>query len=152
MSGICSFALGFWALFTNLLEKEYFNGFDESQYEEEVIQRWGDTDKYKQSTKRWSNYSKSQKEAIKTEMGNITKRMIGTDPEGKPDDPEIQLAVKDYFDFLNKNFYTCDVEFLRELADMWAVDERFAINYERVRAGGAEFVRKAVHYFCDNAK
>ena len=133
-------------------EKEYFNGFDESQYEEEVKQRWGDTDKYKQSTKKWASYSKAQKDALKTEMGNITKRMVGEDPDVLPDDPVIQLAVKEYFAFLNQNFYTCDVEFLRGLADMWIADKRFAANYEHIRAGGAEFVRKAVHYFCDNAK
>ena len=38
---------------------------------------------------------------------------------------------------------------LRNLADMWEQDPRFAINYERIREGGAAFVRKAVHIYCD---
>ena len=39
--------------------------------------------------------------------------------------------------------------FLRGLADMWVQDPRFAINYERIREGGAAVVREAVHRFCD---
>ena len=37
----------------------------------------------------------------------------------------------------------------RGLADMWVQDPRFAVNYERIREGGAAFVREAVHIFCD---
>jgi hypothetical protein len=44
------------------------------------------------------------------------------------------------------------VEFMRNLSDMWVEDERFAINYERIREGGARFVRDAVHIFCDKKK
>jgi len=31
---------------------------------------------------------------------------------------------------------------------MWVADPRFAVNYERIRKGGAAFVREAVHIFC----
>ena len=55
----------------------------------------------------------------------------------------------EYFNYLNRYFYTCDLEFFRGLADMWVADPRFAANYERVRPGGAAFVREAVHYYCD---
>lgn len=133
-----------------MTEKAYFEGFDEKQYEEEAKQLWGDSPRYAESQQKWSGYSKEQKEAIKTEGGEITKRMIGTAPNASPDDPEIQVAVGEYYDYLNKYFYTCEVNFLRSLADMWVQDERFAVNYERIRKGGAAFVRKAVHIYCDN--
>ena len=38
---------------------------------------------------------------------------------------------------------------MRGLADMWVQDPRFAVNYERIREGGAAFVRDAVHVYCD---
>ena len=130
-------------------EKDYFKGFDETQYEEEVKQRWGNTPQYAESQRKWGSYSEEQKQALKEKMGEITRRMVGTDPDLSPDDPEVQQAVKDYFEFLNQTFYTCDLEFYRNLSSMWVEDPRFAVNYERIREGGATFVRDAVHIFCD---
>ena len=74
---------------------------------------------------------------------------VGTDPDLFPDDLSVQAAVGEYFRYLNEYFYTCDLAFLRGLADGWVVDPRFAQNYERIREGGAEFVRAAVHVYCD---
>ena len=130
-------------------DKEYFEGFDETKYEEEAKQRWGNTSQWKESRKKWASYSEDQKQAIKIEGGEITKRMVGNDKSLSPDDPKVQSAVGEYYAYINKYFYTCDVNFLRGLADMWVEDPRFAINYERIREGGAVFVRDAVHIFCD---
>ncbi len=130
-------------------DQDYFEGFNESQYEEEAKQRWGKTPQWAESQKKWASYSKEQKEAIKTEGGEITKRMVGDDPNLSPNDPDVQAAIGDYHVYINKYFYTCDVEFIRNLADMWVEDPRFAANYERIRQGGAAFVREAVHTYCD---
>jgi DNA-binding transcriptional MerR regulator len=130
-------------------EVEYFEGFDQSQYEEEVRQRWGETRQYAESRKKWASYSKQEKEAIKAEGGRITTAMVGENPDAAPDDPQVQQAIGEYFSYLNKYFYSCDIEFLRGLADMWEADPRFAVNYERIRPGGAAFVRDAVHIYCD---
>ena len=129
--------------------KGYFEGFDETQYEEEVRERWGKSPQYAESQKKWSSYSKDQKDAIKAEGGRLTVRMVSEDPSVLPDDPDVQAAVGEYHAYINKYFYSCEVDFLRGLADMWVDDPRFAVNYERVREGGAAFVREAVHIFCD---
>ncbi len=130
-------------------DKEVFKGFDESQYEDEARERWGDSPMYAESQAKWSSYSEEQKEAIKAEGGRLTVRMVSEDPDAPPDDPDVQAAIGEYHAYLNKYFYTCDISFLRGLADNWVQDPRFAINYERVREGGATFVREAVHIFCD---
>lgn len=130
-------------------EKAYFEGFDETQFEEEVNQRWGNTPQYAESQRKWGSYTDAQKRALKERMGEITRRMVGTDPDLSPDDPGVQRAVNDYFEFLNQTFYACDLEFYRNLSSMWVEDPRFAVNYERIREGGAVFVRDAVHIFCD---
>ena len=133
----------------NMSEKEYFEGFDETRYEDETRELWGDTSQYKESQRKWSNYSKDQKEEIKAEGGKIAERMVTKNPDISVDDPDVQAAVGDYYDYLNKYFYACDVGFLRSLADMWVQDPRFARNYERIREGGSAFVREAVHIYCD---
>jgi len=56
--------------------KEYFEGFDETQYEEETRQRWGHTLQYAEAQKKWGSYTKEQKEAIKAEGGRLTMRMV----------------------------------------------------------------------------
>jgi DNA-binding transcriptional MerR regulator len=132
-----------------MTDEAYFEGFDETQYEEEVRERWGDSPRYAESQRKWVGYSNEQKEAIKEEGGRLTQRMVSQDPDASPDDPDVQAAIGEYHAYLSKYFYTCDVEFLRGLADMWVEDPRFAINYERVREGGAAFVREAVNIFCD---
>ena len=134
---------------THMSAEEYFEGFDETKYEDEVKERWGHTDQYGESQRKWASYSQDQKEAIKAEEGRLTVRMVSEDPNTPPDAPDVQAAIGEYLAYLNKYFYTCDVSFLRGLSDMWVADPRFAINYERVREGGAEFVKQAVHLYCD---
>lgn len=135
-----------------MTDQELFNGFDETQYDEEAQELWGETPRYKESQKKWSSYTKDQKEEIKKEGGRITLRMVTENPDAKPDDLDIQDAIEDYYHYLNEYFYTCEVGMLRELADMWVQDPRFAVNYERIREGGAAFVREAVHIYCDSKK
>jgi len=130
-------------------DKDVFDGFDESQYENEVRERWGDSPKFAESQAKRSSYSEEQKEAIKAEGSRLTVRMVSKDPNASPDDTNVQAAVGEYHAYLNTYFYTCDISFLRVLADNWDQDPRFAINYERIREGGAGFVREAVHLYCD---
>jgi hypothetical protein len=130
--------------------REYDEAFDEAQFEEETRERWGNTPQYAESQKKWASYTKEQRDAIKAEGGMLTRRMVGHDPNTSPDDLDVQAAIGEYYVYLNKYFYTCDVGFLRGLADGWVEDPRFARNYERIREGGAAFVREAVHIYCDN--
>ena len=132
--------------------EEYFEGFDETHYEEEVKERWGNTSQYVESQRKWGGYSKEKKEAIKAEGERLAARMVGEGPNASPDNPAVQTAIGEYFAYINQYFYTCDVEQLRGLADMWVEDPRFAVNYEKIREGGAAFVRDAVHIYCDRNK
>jgi DNA-binding transcriptional MerR regulator len=129
--------------------RNYFEGFDENQYEDETRERWGNTPQFVESQKKWASYSKDQKDAIKAEGRRLAQRMVGQNPKTTPDDAGVQAAIGEYYDYINKYFYTCEVGSLRGLADMWVGDARFASNYEKIREGGAAFVREAVNIFCD---
>ncbi|MDK2980348.1 MAG: hypothetical protein PWQ55_695 [Chloroflexota bacterium] len=135
---------------SEISEEEYFRGFDQSEYEEEVRARWGQTSYFAESQQKWTSYSPQQQEELKNRGAQLINDMVGSNPNAKPEDAHIQQAVGDYFEYLNRYFYTCDLDFFRGLADMWVADPRFAANYERVRPGGAAFVREAVHYYCDH--
>ena len=134
---------------TEISEEEYFKGFDQSEYEEEVRARWGKTSYFAESQQKWASYSPQQQEELKNRGAQLINDMVGSDPNAKPEDEHIQQAIGDYFEYLNRYFYTCDLDFFRSLADMWVADPRFAANYDRVRPGGAAFVREAVYCYCD---
>ena len=133
----------------NMTDSEYFEGFDQSQYEEEVRERWGDTPQYAESQRKWKSFTKEQKDAILKTSSELTLRMVAQ-ADSSPDDADVQAAVGEYFTHMNQSFYTFNLEFFRNLSDMWVADERFAANYEKIRKGGAAFVRQAVHIYCDN--
>lgn len=136
-----------------MIAQDGIDEFDETQIEKEARERWGDTPQYAESQRKWAGYSDVQKDDIKAQGGRLTIRMVGQDPDVSPADPEVQAAIGEYHAYLAKYFYACEVDFLRGLADGWVGDPRFAINYERIRPGGAAFVRDAVHLYCDrNAK
>lgn len=131
-------------------DQELFEGFDETQYEDEARELWGYTNQYQESQKKWTSYSQEEKEHIKQEGSRITRLMVTENPEARPGDPDVQQAVGDYYAYLNTYFYTFEVPFLLNLAEMWVQDPRFKINYERIREGGAAFVRDAVQVYCDS--
>ncbi len=85
-------------------DKEYFASFDESQYEAEAQQRWGSTTQYRESQRKWSSYTKSQKDAIKAEGGQLAIRMVTESQSAKPDDQDVQTAVGEYFNYLKHLF------------------------------------------------
>jgi DNA-binding transcriptional MerR regulator len=134
----------------HMTDQDIFNGFDETKYAEEAADLWGNLPQYKESQEKWISYSEAKKDEIIRESRSITLRMVTEDPDTKPDDPEVQAAVEDYYQYLNRYFYSCDVAFFQGLADMWVQDSRFALNYERIREGGAAFVREAVHIYCNS--
>ncbi|MBI9047266.1 MAG: MerR family transcriptional regulator [Anaerolineaceae bacterium] len=130
----------------------YFEGFDERQYAEEAELRWGETMSYKESMQNWSSYSDEQKEVIKMKSKDLAIRMVSENQDVKPDDMDVQKAVGEYLAHINEYFYTCDAASLVTLSEMWVEDPRFAQNYNRIREGGAEFVREAVRIFYQQNK
>ena len=68
---------------TEISEEEYFKGFDQSKYEEEVRARWGNTSYYTESQQKWASYSPKQQEEIKAQGSQMITAMVGTDPNAK---------------------------------------------------------------------
>jgi DNA-binding transcriptional MerR regulator len=131
-----------------MAEKDLFDGFDQSQYEEEARQRWGHTEAYRESTRRAKSYTKADWDAIKQESEQINQglaALVGRDPA----DPEVQEWIRRHHQQINDRFYTCSTEIYRGLADMYVQDERFTATYEKIRPGMAQFMRAAMHVYCD---
>lgn len=131
--------------------KELFDGFDQKQYEEEVQQRWGQSEAFKESARRTARYTKADWQAIKAEMeaiGTGLGALVGRDPG----DAEVQAIVQRHFEHINDRFYTMNTEFYRNLGEMYVTDPRFTANIDKVKPGLAAFWRDAIAVFCDRRK
>lgn len=117
----------------------------ENQYSEEAKQRWGDTDAYKESARRTSNYSKEDFANAAADQERAVKLFIeAMDKNLAIDSDEAQAAVIAHRKAISDWFYECSVEMQVGLAEMYVVDPRFTQFYESRRAGLAQFVHDSI--------
>ena len=116
-----------------------------NQYAEEVKQRWGNTDAYKESQKRNTDFSKSAAllDAVFEEFAELNRSGI------LPNDEPAKVQVEKLQQCITDNFYTCTNEILAGLGQMYVVDERFKTNIDKHGEGTAEFVSACIKSYCE---
>ena len=130
---------------------EGFEGFDKKQLKEwrdEARQKWG-SENVDESWRRTSKFTKEDWDAIKKESGEIVEGMAAR-IDRDPSDPEVQALMGRHFRQINERFYTVTPEIFRGLGELYVNDPRFAANYEPVKAGLADFMRRAMAVYADN--
>ncbi len=131
-------------------EKEMYDVFkdeDVKQYQDEVKERWGNTDAYKQSMKKVSKMTKAEMQKLKEDGEKHTAAIASAVDKGA-DHPDVQELIKKSHDGINF-FYQCSYEMFRNLGKMYVEDPRFTAYYEKFRPGLAVFMRDAIAYYCD---
>jgi DNA-binding transcriptional MerR regulator len=125
--------------------REIFDGFNPEDHEEEVQQRWGHTEAYKETTRRTQQYGKPEWEAIAREAEAINVRLRDLMLQGAAaTDPAVQAAVEDHRQHISRWFYPCSKEVHRGLAAMYVADARFTTNLDKVAPGFARFLSDAI--------
>ncbi len=128
-------------------EKEYINARD--AYKEEVIKRWGDTEAYKESEEKTSDYSEDQWNELGRGMNDIISEFARARSEGAYSCSDTAYnIVQRLKDFITENQYTCTNEILSCLGMMYVQDERFKANIDKHGKGTAEFMSKAIEAYC----
>ena len=131
---------------------EVFGDHDPAQYAEEVEERWGDTDAYRESHKRTSKYTKADWLKIKAEGAEAAQQMIAALQGGLPaDSEEAMQAAESMRQQIDRWFYPCSHEMHRHLGDMYVADPRFTKHYEDQAPGLAQYTRDAIHANADRA-
>ena len=137
-----------------LMAEEMFDGFDHTQYKEEVEERWG-KDAYATSDTWWRSMTDADKKQWMQRQKQLGSDWIeaatrGTDPASE----EAQALAQRQFDWLRGIPGTPGggasgptKEYFVGLAEMYVADERFAANYGG--AEGASFVRDAMKVYAD---
>ncbi len=125
-----------------------FDGFDPGQYEEEVVDRWGESDAYRESAARTRRYKPEDWRIIRQEQEAIYDDAYGLLFRGMtPDETVVQQLVVRHREFISRWFYTCSVSMHHELARMYVGDERFARAIEGKggeRPGLVAFMSEAI--------
>jgi DNA-binding transcriptional MerR regulator len=118
-----------------------FGDFDPGEHEEEVRERWGDTDAYAESARRTSGYTRQDWERVKRESEEANLAIARLMDEGvPPDDARAMDAVESARLLIDTWFYPCSREMHAELGRMYVADPRFTATYEKIRPGMARYV------------
>lgn len=123
---------------------EAFGDFDASAYEDEVRERWGDSDAYREAARRTSRYTKDDWSRFRAEQDALNARVAALLDAGVPaDDPRALEAVEGLRLAIDRWFYTCSRAMHAQLGEMYVADPRFAATYEAIRPGLARYLRDA---------
>lgn len=125
--------------------KQLFDGFDPSQYEDEVKERWGNTDAYKESARRTKTYGKAEWTKIQADWSAIYGAIANHMKAGAPvTDPAVQALVDEHRAHIDRWFYPCSREFHKNLGAMYVADPRFTANLDKVAPGFAKYLSDAI--------
>jgi DNA-binding transcriptional MerR regulator len=132
-----------------LMAENMFNGFDHTNYKEEVEQRWG-ADAYRSSNDWWSSMTDAEKSVWQQRQKQLARDWQTAAESGfAADSAEAQALAQRQVDWLGSIPGTPrgasggpSREYVVGLGEMYVADERFAANYGGVV--GAEFVRDSL--------
>jgi hypothetical protein len=117
------------------------------KYAKEVEELYGNTDAYLESEKKTNSYNKEKWQEIDKECNGIFKA-FADNIDKTPDSKEVQELVKEWQSFITAKFYNCTNEILKCLGLMYVEDERFKKNIDKNGEGTAEFISKAILFYC----
>jgi DNA-binding transcriptional MerR regulator len=122
-----------------------FGDFDPDEHAEEVQERWGQTDAYRESQRRTARYSKEDWTRIRDAQQAVTLRAADLLRSGAAaDSVEAMDLAEAHRQQISEWFYDCSYEMHTGLAEMYVTDPRFTATYEKVTPGLAQFFHDAI--------
>ena len=123
--------------------------FNSDEYIDEVKEKWGNTEAYKEQIVKTKDYSKEKFEVLGLEMNNIFAEFASCMNDGNDVNEEVvQSLVKKLQNHITENYYNCTNDILAGLGQMYVMDERFKNNIDKNGEGTAEYVSKAIALYC----
>jgi DNA-binding transcriptional MerR regulator len=137
-----------------LMAEEMFDGFDHTQYKDEVEERWGKK-AYADSDRWWNSMTADEKKAWQKRVSDLGADWIAAANRGiAPESDEAQALAKRHADWLGGipgtpggGTGTPAKEYFIGLGEMYVADDRFAVNYGGTE--GATFVRDAMRIYAE---
>lgn len=127
-----------------LMAEEVFDGFDHTQYEEEVTRRWG-ADAYRRGDQWWSSLSADEKKAHQQEQVDIAAAFGAARSAGlAADSDEVQAIARRLHEWLRPAVSSVSAGYFAGLGQLYVDDPRYGFE-----GGGAEFVRDAMKIYAE---
>ena len=131
-----------------------FSAFDKSKMNEYAAQakaRWGKTEAYQEFEAKTAGQTQEQAVSTGNALMDIF-REFGEIRHADPESPEAQSLVKKLQSFITQNYYTCTVQILQGLGQMYVAGGSMTENIDAAGgAGTAEFSSRAIACYCKNA-
>jgi MerR family transcriptional regulator, thiopeptide resistance regulator len=125
--------------------KQIFDGFDPAEHEAEVQARWGETDAYRESTKRAKRYGAAEWQQIRDEQSAIYADAAAAMHAGILADAAAAITIAErHRNAISRWFYPCSKAMHANLADLWEADARFAASIDEHAAGLTPYLAAAV--------
>lgn len=113
--------------------------------EEEVKERWGETDAYRESSKRTARYTKADWQRMGAESDEIEAAFAALAATGAaPDSADAMAVAERHRLHIDGWFYPCSHEMQVGLAEMYIADDRFRKHDDDRQASLAQFVHDAI--------
>ena len=131
-----------------LVAENMFNGFDNSQYKTEVVERWGQK-AWDTSNNWWNNLSPAERQAMQQEQIEIANDYGMAMLAGEAADSELAQAITQrHFEWLSRTGKPGKDHFIG-LGQMYVDDPRFTANYDKYGTGTAVFIRDAMEVYAE---
>jgi len=125
-------------------QREVFGDFDPSRYEQEVRERWGDTEAYRESARRTARHTKADWQQIGREGAEIDAAFNALMEAGTPSGSgEAMELAERHRAHISKWFYECSPETHAGLGAMYMADPRFTESIDRAGPGLAAHMSQA---------
>ena len=140
------------AICNTMKGKTFMKTFDNKDFEnrkQEVKEKWGKTEAYKEHCEKTRDYSDDKWNTLAEAMDGVLAEFALCLKSGKASDSdESQFLVKKLQKHITDNYYNCTNEILAGLGQMYVADERFRNNIDKHGEGTAEFIRDAIDCCC----
>jgi DNA-binding transcriptional MerR regulator len=124
---------------------EVFGDFDPAEHATEVEERWGDSDAYRESTRRARTYTKEDWQRIKAQGEAAIAQVVAAMQAGEPAASAKAMAgAEAHRRQIDEAFYPCSYEMHVGLAEMYLADPRFTATYEKIAPGLAQYLHDAI--------
>ncbi|GHJ34666.1 MerR family transcriptional regulator [Streptomyces sp. TS71-3] len=124
---------------------EVFGDFDPDEHADEVHERWGGTEAYRESQRKAASYTKEDWKRITAEADAIGDRFVAAMESGiAPESDTAMDIAEDHRQAISRNHYACDHRFHACLGEMYVEDRRFTDNIDKRKPGLAAYMRAAI--------
>ncbi|PRZ44152.1 DNA-binding transcriptional MerR regulator [Antricoccus suffuscus] len=132
-----------------LMATESLNGFDHTQYKDEVVERWG-KEAYESGDRWWRSMSDDDKKRHHQVHLDLVRDYGEAQMAGRSvDSDEVQDVVRRHYDWIAASGTRPGKDYFTGLGQMYVDDPRFGANYTTQRADGAEYVRDAMKVYAE---